>query len=1014
MNKVITVVALIAFGTIALDVNAWDPPNGDWSKSETTDLRVMTWNVEDDIRTEISKTANSTWDALVRIVAGMRPDVLIIQEAGDNDCSGCLDSVAELTTVLELFLYGGEDPFITGNPTVESWVQLFAPDYDLPYIFVPSESDGYNRNAILSRYPFADLNGDTKDTLADIPTVFADEYVTEPGDGGIRGFQFAEIDLPDETYVGDVVVGNAHLKSGGSSDDLAQRLEAAQRVAYVIDYWYNGAGEGIPDPHGKIWDSPAAQQILGAETAVIIGGDWNEDEQTNGRKGPADWLTMAEITGAPDGTDRDRSDMTYDTAVDYFNGYRRTQGSGSGSTNKLDYIAWQDSIAVLRQAFVFYTGGSTPADSLPSELDGYFWPSGASQMASDHRPVIADFILSTAGCENDEDCDDFVACTVDTCVAPVCENTPDDDLCDNGLFCDGLETCDPELDCQAGESPCLTPYCRESDDRCVDCLQNSHCEDGDWCNGSPYCTPEGTCTQVLTDDCNGNGIEDLCDLDASTSEDCNTNGIPDECDIESGTSLDTNGDGIPDECAPTVPTVSTWGLVVMLLGMVATCTVIIIRNGRSHAFVRPKAGQRTQSVRVLTGTFLAWTLLTAGAFADQPAIGPDEGRPHVSWQDAGKIIGRTAFVHGQIREVLTKGRVTLLNFGPSSGPEGFSVVVFQQFAANFSMPLREMYQGKLVRVRGGVSTYGGRPQIYVTTPDQIEFLQDLPSVPPLADHEVQLGDTITVATFNILNLFDDVDDPYRNDDSTPTKPRRELERVAQAIRDINADVLALQEVESRGYLERFLEVFLSDMGYSHVVHFESNDARGIDAALVSRVPVGPVTSYRHLEFPDASGSLRRFGRDLLGVRLEPERAAPFEVWVVHLKSNYDGRAYAEPIRVAEAKKIREILDDRLQRDPDAAIALCGDFNDTWDSNTLQTLVGNGPRALRCFAEEIPKADRITYNREPYRSMIDFILSSPALAKQYVPGSYAIRTGSVDSLGSDHNPVAARFRLRLQP
>ena len=34
-----------------------------------------------------------------------------------------------------------------------------------------------------------------------------------------------------EVYVGDLVIGNAHLKAGGSSSDLAQRLEASQRVA---------------------------------------------------------------------------------------------------------------------------------------------------------------------------------------------------------------------------------------------------------------------------------------------------------------------------------------------------------------------------------------------------------------------------------------------------------------------------------------------------------------------------------------------------------------------------------------------------------------------------------------------------------------------------------------------------------------------------------------------------------------------------------------------------------------
>ncbi|MCP3903961.1 MAG: hypothetical protein GY715_10040 [Planctomycetes bacterium] len=61
-------------------------------------------------------------------------------------------------------------------------------------------------------------------------------------------------------------------------------------------------------------------------------------------------------------------------------------------------------------------------------------------------------------------------------------------------------------------------------------------------------------------DCNLNGIPDLCDIDAGTSEDVDGNGVPDECedcngngtpdglDIAGGTSLDCQGDGVPDEC----------------------------------------------------------------------------------------------------------------------------------------------------------------------------------------------------------------------------------------------------------------------------------------------------------------------------------------------------------------------------------------------------------------------------------------------------------------------------------
>jgi len=387
-------VLILALPGAAPAAGQWDPPNGQWGKSDPADLRVMTWNIEDGVCSTADKSEGfNSWTALARIVAAMRPDVLLMQEAGDNSGNGTGsggDSVADLTVAVDLFLHGGIDPFRPGNPQVTSWVQKYAVGYDLPFVFVSSVTDNFNRNVLLSRYPFADLNGDTRSQLSDIPLLLPDLYAPG-GNGGIRGFQFAEIDLPDAVYDGDLVLGGAHLKAGSSSSDLAERLRASQNVAYVIDYWFNGAGTGIPDPRNRIQESPPATSILDESTPVVIGGDWNEDEQTNGRRGPADWLTQAQFAGSTDGTDRDRTDATFDSAVHFFTGSRAT----FGSSTKLDYLAWQDSIAVLRRAFVFNTSG-TPTGALPPELNGFPFPSGASTTASDHRPVIADLILPPA------------------------------------------------------------------------------------------------------------------------------------------------------------------------------------------------------------------------------------------------------------------------------------------------------------------------------------------------------------------------------------------------------------------------------------------------------------------------------------------------------------------------------------------------------------------------------------------------------------------------------------------
>lgn len=389
---------LAALVAAALPARAqWAPASGEWLKSDARDLRVMTWNVEDGLCSSNPKLegANS-WTALARVVAALQPDVLILQECGDNTgnrTGGGVDSVKNLTRVMDLFLHGGVDGFRAESPVVTSYVQAFAPDYDLPFVFVSGNSDGFNRDVILSRFPFKDLNGDGVALHSDMPKLSPDAYAPGP-DGGVRGLQLAEIDLPDALYRGDLVIGNVHLKAGSKSADHAKRIAAAQNIAYFLEHLLEGAGTGVPDPKGRFADQPPVTRVLDAHTLVILGGDLNEDEQANGEvKGPIDWITQAEFadaTGARDGPDRDRSDLSCDDARDVFTRSRATRGKA-----KLDALIWQDSVATQRRAFVF-DAANVPAEALPPALVAWPSASAASALAADHRPVVLDLILPRA------------------------------------------------------------------------------------------------------------------------------------------------------------------------------------------------------------------------------------------------------------------------------------------------------------------------------------------------------------------------------------------------------------------------------------------------------------------------------------------------------------------------------------------------------------------------------------------------------------------------------------------
>ena len=88
MNRSLFSCAL-ALGIATPALGQWDPTNAQWGKTAPTDIRVMTWNVEDGICSSNNKLeANNDWTCLACIVAAMKPDILILQETGDNSGEG--------------------------------------------------------------------------------------------------------------------------------------------------------------------------------------------------------------------------------------------------------------------------------------------------------------------------------------------------------------------------------------------------------------------------------------------------------------------------------------------------------------------------------------------------------------------------------------------------------------------------------------------------------------------------------------------------------------------------------------------------------------------------------------------------------------------------------------------------------------------------------------------------------------------------------------------------------------
>jgi hypothetical protein len=126
-------------------------------------------------------------------------------------------------------------------------------------------------------------------------------------------------------------------------------------------------------------------------------------------------------------------------------------------------------------------------------------------------------------------CADSTGCTVDTCneVTDSCTHTPSNALCDDGAWCNGAEICDVTTGCKAGISPvctdsiaCTTDTCNEATDTCDHTPVNAICDDGLFCNGAETCSATLGC-QDGTDPTCADSIQ--CTIDS-----CNT--VTNACD----------------------------------------------------------------------------------------------------------------------------------------------------------------------------------------------------------------------------------------------------------------------------------------------------------------------------------------------------------------------------------------------------------------------------------------------------------------------------------------------------
>jgi len=282
--------------------------------------------------------------------------------------------------------------------------------------------------------------------------------------------------------------------------------------------------------------------------------------------------------------------------------------------------------------------------------------------------------------------------------------------------------------------------------------------------------------------------------------------------------------------------------------------------------------------------------------------------------------------------------------------------------------------------------------------------------------------TVTVMTFNVENLFDNNDDPGKDDETylrfadkqsashitkcnkiaveswrnqclqfdwTDAVIDHKLTVLAETIRQVNdgrgADIIALQEVENVAILERLRTEFLADSGYLPAILIEGQDIRGIDVAFLSRLPLASPAKLHPLileDYPDRIGDTR----GVLEATFESPDGSLLTGFSVH---------FPAPFHPTEMRELAyEHLNSlRASLPADRNTFAAGDFNTTGSEDRELGMLERFVRPYWTVAHEQCQGCRGTqyYAPDDSWSFLDMILFAPGRGEKT---TWQIRADSV--------------------
>jgi endonuclease/exonuclease/phosphatase family metal-dependent hydrolase len=281
------------------------------------------------------------------------------------------------------------------------------------------------------------------------------------------------------------------------------------------------------------------------------------------------------------------------------------------------------------------------------------------------------------------------------------------------------------------------------------------------------------------------------------------------------------------------------------------------------------------------------------------------------------------------------------------------------------------------------------------------------------------AETFRVATYNVENYLDQPTESRLHIKSDEAKAK-----IRESIKVMNPDVIALEEMGTTNALLELRASLKADgldfPFWEHIPSFDTN----IHITVLSKLPI--VARHPHTnEFFLLDGRRLQVKRGFAEVDIAAATNFTFTLIAAHLKSRLNTpEADEAEERFGEAKVLRGIIDEHFKTNPNAKLIVLGDFNDTKDSDPVKKIIGRGKFKLTDTRPAELNGDNASaeppyfeprnvawtyfYGKDDTYARIDYILLSPAMARDRVKAETYVPTIPNWGIGSDHRPIMTTF------